>query len=83
MAFFLVYSRRYDSPAYLCAVGVYNDRATAEAEARRNNADNPRGGYRVTRDLDAAIDSDVWASLSAAQRDIVDAARLESAEYSA
>ena len=81
MAFFLVYSGRCET--YLCEGGVYGDRATAEAEARRDNGDNPRGRYRVTRYLNAAIDSDVWASLSVTQRDIVDAARLEWAEYSA
>ena len=80
MAFFLVYSRREET--HLCEGGVYGDRTTAEAQARRNNGDNPRGGYRVTRDLDVAIDAHVWANLSATQRDIVDAARLEWAEYS-
>lgn len=81
MAFFLVYSGRGET--YLCEGGVYGDRRTAEMVAQMNNDNNPRGGYRVTRYLDAAIDSDVWASLSASQRDIVDAARLDWAEYSA
>jgi hypothetical protein len=79
MAYFLIFSRR--TPGYLCEAGVYANRDEAISAAAEMNLATS-GGYRLSTNLGGVIvDSDVWASLSPTQRDIVDHDRAEAAEY--
>lgn len=80
MSYFLIFCRARSG--YLCEGGVYANPAAAIAIAAKLNSTTRHGGYRVSTNLGGVIiDSDVWASLSPTQRDIVDSDRLESAEY--